>query len=329
MKANMPRRRTLAALVVLAALAGWATPALAAYPDRPITIIVPLPPGGPADTVARVVGQNLSEKLGQPVTIDNKPGALGMIGTEMGAHAKPDGYTIVMVSSGLAVVPAVQPQTVRFDIFKDLQPITFAVQVPMVVAASNGAPFKTMKEMVAYGKANPGKLSVGVSPGLGGSAHLMLERMRLDLGFDVVPVPYKGSAPAIQALLGNEVPVIIDTLAGLSSLIKDGKVTALATLTDRPTIAHPDIATIAQAGFPGYAADTWNGFAVPAGTPKDVVMLLHKEITAILGMPDVRDKILAIGLEPASNTPEEFSATLRRNFDFWSKTVRDANIKLE
>jgi tripartite-type tricarboxylate transporter receptor subunit TctC len=325
----MIRRYTIAALALLAALAGWGMPAMAAYPDRQITIIVPLPPGGPADTVARVVGQNLSERLGQPVMIDNKPGALGMIGTEVGARAKPDGYTIVMVSSGLAVVPAVQPQTVRFDIFKDLQPITFAVQVPMVIAASNAAPFKTMKEMVAYGKANPGKLSVGVSPGLGGSAHLMLERMKLDLGFDVVPVPYKGSAPAVQALLGNEVPVIIDTLAGLSSLIKDGKVTALATMTDKPTIAHPDIPTVAQAGFPGYAADTWNGFAVPAGTPKDVVMLLHKEITAILGMPDVREKILAVGLEPASNTPEEFSATLKRNFDFWSKTVKDANIKLE
>jgi tripartite-type tricarboxylate transporter receptor subunit TctC len=325
----MLKRRTTAALALLAMLAGWAAPALAAYPDRAITIIVPLPPGGPADTVARVVGQNLSERLGQPVTIDNKPGALGMIGTEMGARAKPDGYTIVMVSSGLAVVPAVQPQTVRFDIFKDLQPVTFAVQVPMVIAAGKDAPFKTMKEMVAYGKASPGKLSVGVSPGLGGSAHLMLERMKLDLGFDVVPVPYKGSAPAIQALLGNEVPVIIDTLAGLSPLIKDGKVTALATMTDKPTVAHPDIPTVAQAGFPGYAADTWNGFAVPAGTPKDVVALLLKEITAILALPDVREKILAVGLEPASNTPEQFAATLRRNFDFWSKVVKDANIRLE
>ena len=329
MATNRLRRRTIAVLAVLAALTGWSALALAAYPDRAINIIVPLPPGGPADTVARVVGQNLSEKLGQPVTIDNKPGALGMIGAEMGARARPDGYTIVMVSSGLAVVPAVQPQTVRFDIFKDLQPITFAVQVPMVIAASTNAPFKTMKEMGAYGKDHPGKLSVGVSPGLGGTAHLMLERMKLDLGFDVVPVPYKGSAPAIQALLGNEVPVIIDTLAGLSSLLKDGKVAALATLTDKPSIAHPDIPTIAQAGFPGYAADTWNGFAAPAGTPRDVVMLLHKEITAILAMPDVRDRILAVGLEPASNTPEDFSATLRRNFDFWSKVVKEANIKLE
>ncbi|MFZ5782496.1 MAG: Bug family tripartite tricarboxylate transporter substrate binding protein [Pseudomonadota bacterium] len=324
----MHKMRTAIMLALVAVVAAWAAP-VAAYPDRPITIIVPLPPGGPADTIARVVGQKLSERLGQPVTIDNKPGALGMIGAELGARAKPDGYTIVMVSSGLSVVPAVQPQTVRFDIFKDLQPVTFAVRVPMVIAANRSAPFKTMKEMVTYGKANPGKLSVGVSPGLGGSAHLLLERMKLDLGFDVVPVPYKGSAPAIQALLANEVPVIIDTLAGLSGLISDGKVVALATMTEKPTAAHPNIPTIAQAGFPGYAADTWNGFAVPAGTPPEVVMLLNKEIVSILDMPDVREKILAVGLEPASNTPQEFADNIRRNFDFWSKIVKDANIKLE
>lgn len=325
----MHKRRTTLALALGAAIAGWTVPAAAAYPDRPITIIVPLPPGGPADAIARTVGQKLSERLGQPVTIDNKPGALGMIGAELGAKARPDGYTIVMVSSGLAVVPAVQPQNVRFDIFKDLQPVTFAVRVPMVIAANKDAPFKSMKEMVAYGKARPGSLSVGVSPGLGGSAHLLLERMKLDIGLEVVPVPYKGSAPAIQALLANEVPVIIDTLAGLSGLINDGKVMALATMTEKPTLAHPAIPTIGDAGFSGYAADTWNGFAVPGGTPKDVVALLHKEITAILDMPDVKAKVLAVGLEPATNTPEEFTENLKRNFDFWSKIVKDANLKLE
>lgn len=325
----MHKRRMTFALALLAALAAWTAPAEAAYPDRAITIIVPLPPGGPADALARVVGQKLSERLGQPVKIDNRPGALGMIGAEMGAKARPDGYTIVMVSSGLAVVAAVQPQNVRFDIFKDLQPLTFAVRAPMVIAANNGAPFKTMKEMVAYGTAHPGSLSVGVSPGLGGSVHLMLERMKLSIGFDVVPVPYKGSAPAIQALLANEVPVIIDTLAGLSGLINDGKVIALATMTERPALAHPTIPTIADAGFPGYASDTWNGFALPAGTPQVIVTLLHKEITAILNMPDVRAKVIAVGLEPATNTPEEFTENLKRNFEYWSKIVKDANLKLE
>jgi tripartite-type tricarboxylate transporter receptor subunit TctC len=163
-------KKLLFALVALV----FALPVEAAYPERAISIIVPLPPGGPADTVARVIGARLSEKLGQPVTIDNKPGALGLIGAEIGARAKPDGYTIVMVSSGLAIQVATQPKTVKFDVHKDLQPLTYAVKVPMVFAANPSAPFKTMKEFVDYAKTRPGALSVGVSPGLGGTAHLTL-----------------------------------------------------------------------------------------------------------------------------------------------------------
>jgi tripartite-type tricarboxylate transporter receptor subunit TctC len=313
---------------LLLALA-FAFPAAAAYPERAITIVVPLPPGGPADTVARVVGQKLGERLGQPVTIDNKPGALGLIGAEIGAHAKPDGYTIVMVSSGLAIQVATQPKTVKFDVHKDLQPVTYAVKVPMVFAANPGAPFKTMKEFVDYAKTRPGAISVGVSPGLGGTAHLTLERMKLGVGLDVVAVPYKGSAPALQALLGNEVPVIIDTLAGMSGLIDDGKVRALAVLIDAPPINHETLPTIAASGFDGYAADTWNGFMVPGGTPKEIVALLHKEIVAILALPDVKAKILAVGLEPATNTPEQFTEAFDKAIATWTKVAADAKLKFE
>lgn len=319
-------KRILAGLVLALALA---LPAAAAYPERAITIVVPLPPGGPADTVARVVGQKLAERLGQPVTIDNKPGALGLIGAEIGAHAKPDGYTIVMVSSGLAIQVATQPRTVKFDVHKDLQPVTYAVKVPMVFAANPSAPFKTMKEFVDYARTKPGAMSVGVSPGLGGTAHLTLERMKLGVGLDVVAVPYKGSAPALQALLSNEVPVIIDTLAGMSGLIDDGKVRALAALTDTPPINHETLPTIAAAGFDGYAADTWNGFMVPGGTPKEIVALLHKEIVAILALPDVKAKILSVGLEPATNTPEQFTESFNKAIATWSKVAADAKLKFE
>ncbi len=307
----------------------FALPVQAAYPERAITIVVPLPPGGPADAVARVVGQKLSERLGQPVTIDNKPGALGLIGAEIGAHAKPDGYTIVMVSSGLAIQVATQPKTVKFDVHKDLRPVTYAVKVPMVFAANPSASFKTMKEFVDYAKTKPGTVSVGVSPGLGGTAHLTLERMKLGVGLDVVAVPYKGSAPALQALLSNEVPVVIDTLAGMSGLIDDGKVRALAALTDTPPINHEKIPTIAAAGFDGYAADTWNGFMVPGGTPKEIVALLHKEIVAILALPEVRERILAVGLEPATNTPEQFTASFDKAIATWTKVAADANLKFD
>lgn len=318
-------KRLLLALWALA----FALPVHAAYPERAISIIVPLPPGGPADTVARVIGQRLSERLGQPVTIDNKPGALGLIGAEIGARAKPDGYTIVMVSSGLAIQVATQPKTVKFDVHKDLQPLTYAVKVPMVFAANPSAPFKTMKEFVDYAKTKPGALSVGVSPGLGGTAHLTLERMKLGVGLDVVPVPYKGSAPALQALLANEVPVIIDTLAGMSGLIDDGKVRALAALTETPPINHEKLPTIAAAGFAGYAADTWNGFMLPGGTPKEIAAVLHKEIVAVLALPEIREKILAVGLEPATNTPEQFTESFDKAITTWTRLAADAHLKFE
>ena len=316
-------------LLALIAFAAFAPPAAAKYPERAISIIVPLPPGGPADSVARVVGQKLQERLGQPVTIDNKPGALGLIGAEIGAHAKPDGYTIVMVSSGLAIQVATQPKTVRFDVHKDLSPVTYAVKVPMVVATGPAAAFKTMQEFVDYAKTKPGQLSVGVSPGLGGTAHLTLERMKLGVGLDVVAVPYKGSAPAIQALLSGEVPAVIDTLAGMSGLIDDGKIRALAMLTDQPAVNHEKIPTIAAAGFPGYAADTWNGFMVPGGTPKEIVDVLHREIVAILALPEVKEKILAVGLEPATNTPEQFSQNFDAAIATWTKVAADAKLKFE
>lgn len=318
-------RMFLALLLATAA----ALPAQAAYPERKITIVVPLPPGGPADTVARIVAQKLQARLGQTVAVDNKPGALGLIGAEIGARARPDGYTIVMVSSGLAIQVATQPKTVRFDVHKDLQPLTYAVKVPMVFAANPTAPYATMKELVEYARTRPGTVSVGVSPGLGGTAHLTLERMKLGVGLDVVAVPYKGSAPAMQALLANEVPVVIDTLAGMSGLIDDGKVRALAVLTEQPAVNHTKIPTIAQSGFDGYAADTWNGFMLPGGTPKGIADLLHREIVAVLGLPDVKEKILAVGLEPATNTPEQFTESFNRSIALWSKVAADAKLKFE
>lgn len=316
-------------LLVAAALLAVASPAWAKYPERPITIIVPLPPGGPADTVARVIGQKLQERLGQPVTIDNRPGALGLIGAEIGARSKPDGYTVVMVSSGLAIQAATQPKTIRFDVHKDLVPVTYAVKVPMVVAAGVNQPFRTMKELVDYAKARPGQLSVGVSPGLGGTAHLTLERMKLGVGLDAVPVPYKGSAPAIQALLSGEVPAVIDTLAGMAGLIDDGKIRALAMLTETPAINHEKIPTIAAAGFPGYAADTWNGFMLPGGTPREIVGLLHDQIVAILALPEVKDKVLSVGLEPATNTPAQFSESFNASIATWTRVAAEAHLKFE
>ncbi len=333
----MPRRlaSVLALVATFAGLSGMGglsvQPAHAqdAYPERPITIVVPLPPGGPADSMVRIVAQKMGERLKQTVVVENKPGAAGLIGTEMVARARPDGYTIVLVNSALVLQSATQPQNIRFDIYKDLQPVTFAARVPMILAAGANAPFKTVKEMVEYSKANPGKLTVGVSPGKGGGGHLMLEKMKLGVGLNTEVVAYKGSAPAMQAVLGNEVPVVIDSLSGAAALIDSGKVRALAAFTETRPLANPGIPTIGEAGFPGYEIDGWNGFMVPGGTPMPIVRLLHREITAILDQPDVRQRIQALGVEPAPSTPEQFSATLTRGIATWTKVVKDSGLTLD
>jgi tripartite-type tricarboxylate transporter receptor subunit TctC len=319
----------VALLVLAAGLVPWTAGAQTGYPERAITIVVPLPPGGPADSMARVVAQKMQERLKQSVVVENKPGAAGLIGTETVARAKPDGYTLVLVNSALVLQSATQPQTIRFDVHKDLQPITYAVRVPMILAASAEAPFKTVKEMVEYSKTRPGALTVGVSPGKGGSGHLMLERMKLGVGLDTVVVAYKGSAPAMQALLGNEVPAVIDSLTGAAPHLASGRVRALASFTETRPSSSPQIPTIGEAGFPGYEIDGWNGFMAPGGTPQPIVRFLNREITEILQLPDVKAKIQAFGLEPAPNTPEQFADSLTRGIALWTKVVKEAGLTFD
>ena len=267
--------------------------------------------------------------MGVPVTVDNKPGAGGLIATEAGIRAKPDGYTILMINSGLVMMSATQPKNIRFDIHKDLQPITYAVRIPMAIMSNASAPFRTLDELVKYSKENPGKVSVGVTPGLGGSAHLALERMKLRDGMNAVAVPYKGSSLAVQALLSNEVSVIIDTLSGAAAQLEAGRLRGFAILSESRSPRYPSIPTIGEAGFPGYEADTWNGFALPAGTPREVVDRLHREITTTIELPDVKSRVLAVGLEPAFNTPEQFAANLRNGIELWTKVVRDAKLSFD
>ena len=282
--------------LALTALAAGVGPAEAGYPERPISIIVPLPPGGPADTVARVIGQKLQERLGQPVTIDNKPGALGLIGAEVGARARPDGYTVVMVSSGLAIQIATQPKTVHFDFRKDLAPLTYAVKVPMVVAAGPATPFRTMEELVAQGKSKPGSLSIGVSPGLGGTAHLTLERMRIGLGFDVVPVPYKGSAPMMGDMLGNQIAAGVGSVPDFIENHKGGRIRVVAVLGTQRQAALPDVPTFAELGLAGFEDLPYYGIFAPAGTPKAVTDRFGEALAKVLAMTDVRNRLSAMGL---------------------------------
>ncbi len=297
------------------------------YPSQPITLIVPFPAGGTGDAYARLIARNLSARLGQPVVVDNKPGASTVIGSEMVARAKPDGYTLLLTSSSLTTLPATNPASLRFEPLKDLTLITKAVYLPLVIAAGMNAPFRTVGEMVAWARANPGKLMVGVSPGVGSSAHLAFERLKVESKIDAVAVPYKGSAPAVQALLSGEVPVIVDAVSGTVPLMEAGKARALAVMTEKRMTGVPSVPTVAESGLLGYVADTWMGFSGPARLPADILKRLHGEIAEVMKMPDVRTRVIAMGMEPLVNTPEEFTSSWIENVNTWKRVAAESKAK--
>jgi tripartite-type tricarboxylate transporter receptor subunit TctC len=323
------RRRHLAvlgAIVLIANVTALVPVAQAAWPDRAITIIVPLPPGGPADSIARAIAQKLQERLGQPVVIDNKPGAGGMLGVELGARAKPDGYTIIMAGSSIVLVSAIDPKAMRIDIRKDLQPITIVSKLPLLFSTSPTAPFSTFKEFVAYAKANPGRVSVGVSPGLSTSAHVLLERIKFELGIDVVPIPYKGSAPALMALISGEVPAILDYLPTAGPFITSGKIKPMVLMTDARNSSFSQIPSIVELGYPGFSVDAWNSLMLPAGTPKEIVARLHREVVDLIKSPEMKAKFFDLGQESGGNTPEQFAEMIRSSEEMWTKIIRDAKL---
>jgi tripartite-type tricarboxylate transporter receptor subunit TctC len=321
---NLFLRAHLVAALLLIVPAG----VLHAQPaNQVITLVVPFPAGGTGDTFARLIGQHLSSRLGKVVVVDNKPGASTVIGSEAVVRSKPDGNTLLLASSSLTTLPATNPASLRFDPLKDLTLITKAVQLPLVIAVRSDAPFRSVAEMIAFAKANPGKLNVGVSPGLGSSAHLAFERFKVESRIDATAVPYKGTAPAVQALLSGEVMVIIDAVAGTIPQVDAGKARALAVMSDRRMSGVPNIPTVAESGLPGFEADTWMGFAAPARLPADLVKRLHEELAAIMALPDVRSKVISLGMEPVMNTPEEFRKVWLENVASWKKVASEANVK--
>lgn len=298
------------------------------WPQRAITIVVPTPAGGSADVLARDVAQRLSERLKQPVLVDNKPGAGGVLGVELVARARPDGYTIAMASSSVVLATAVDPKSVRFDISKDLIPLTMTGKIPMLLAAANDAPYSNFREFVAYAKANPGKVSVCVTPGLFGTAHVLVERIKLEMGVDVVPVPYKGSGPAMLALGSGEIQVCMDNISGVGQMIGAGKAKALALMTAQRNPLLPNAQTIAEQGFPDLVVETWNGFMVPAKTPPEITKRLERELVDIMREPAIVARVKSLGQEPVSNSGEEFGQVIRTGLTMWTRVIRQANLKV-
>jgi tripartite-type tricarboxylate transporter receptor subunit TctC len=318
----------------LLSLAGAAAADLAApqwtwaqsYPARPVRLIVPYAAGGPTDVFARIVAQKLSDSLGKQFYVENVVGASGNIGIGRGAKAAADGYTMLIVPTNYVVNPALFG-TVPYDAMKDFDPVTLAVTSPMIISVHPSLP-RSVSELIALIKANPGKYSYA-SGGTGSPGHLVGEQFRIQLGLDLVHVPFQSAGLAVQSAIGNHTPICIVSPAPTVPQVRDGKLSALAVTRKVRSQALPNIPTMAESGYPDIEGENWFGFIVPAGTPKEVVALLHREIVRLGTLPDVTEKLSALGFEPVGNTPAEFASQIKRELPKWSKLVRDANIKAE
>ncbi|MEH2513830.1 tripartite-type tricarboxylate transporter receptor subunit TctC [Nitrobacteraceae bacterium AZCC 1564] len=317
-----------ASLVAAGMLVGASTASFAgAWPTRTIKFIVPFPAGGATDTIARVYADKLSEALKQPVVVDNKPGAGTAIAAEYVATSEPDGYTIALAPAAqLAILPHIN-SNIRFDPFKSFAPVSLLASVPYVVAASPNTPITNVKELIAAAKKDPGKLTYS-SCGPGTMCHLSGEMFKSQTGTDLLHVPFKGSAPAINALIGDQVNLAFDTLTVLAPQIRDGKVKGLAITSRERSPQLPNVPTAVEAGLPDYSLESWFGLVVPAATPADIVQRLNAEIVRIGNLPDVRERLGAQGLTVTTNTPEEYAQLIRTDYARWGKVVDSAGAQI-
>ena len=312
-----------AALVLVGAPAALAQ----GYPQRPLRIVVPYAAGGSTDILARMIGQQLTAVLGQPVVIDNRTGAGTLIATEIVARAAPDGYTLLMATPPLTIAPALYAK-LPFNVERDFAPITNIAATSNVLVVHPSIPAQNVKELVALAKTHPGTYTFG-SSGVGGASHLAVELFRSMAGIELVHVPYKGGALAVTDLLGGRLALMFANLTTVQGHIKIGKVRALAIGTAQRSAVVPDLPTIAAAGVPGYEANNWNGVAAPAGTPRAVIARLQREIKTIVDAPEMRERLLQSAFEPIADTPAEFARYLAAERVKWGKVVREAHVKPE
>jgi len=309
-------------------LTTFATAQPAAYPDKPIRIVVAYTPAGATDILARTVGQKLTEAWGQSVIIDNRPGANGNIGTEYAAKATADGYTLLMVTAGTHGINPGLYRKLGFDAVKDFAAVSLVAMVPNILVVNNAVPAKDLKEFIAYVKANPGKFNYG-SPGTGSTAHLSMELFKTMTGTQMVHIPYKGSAGVLADLIGGQIVVTMDNMPPYVPQVKAAKIRALAVSTNHRSPAVPDVPTVAEAGVPGYDSGAWFGLVAPANTPKEIVNKLSRETARILKLPDVSARLSDLGAEPVGGTPEQFSAHIKSEIAKWAKVIKDANVELQ
>lgn len=295
------------------------------YPVKSIRMIVPFTPGGGTDILARTIGQKLAESLGQPVVIDNRPGAGGTIGAEMAARAAPDGYTLLMVSASYAVNATLYK--LSFDPIEDLAPVTQVASVPFVLTATPSLPVANVRELIALARAKPDSINYG-SSGNGSSPHLAGELLKLMAGIDLLHIPYKGGGPAVTDQMGGRVHLMFNTILQSLPLLTTGKLKALAVGSPTRSPAAPDIPTIAESGVPGYDFTNWFGVLAPAATPKPIVVMLQREIAKLLSSAELRQRLAAEGAETVGSTPEAFAQLIRADVEKYAKIVQAAKVKI-
>lgn len=296
------------------------------YPNRPIRLIVPFPPGGGTNTVARLVGQKLSESWVQPVVVDNRGGGNTVIGTEALVKSAPDGYTIILVSTAHVTTPLLI--STPYDAIKDFAPIATVIKSELVLVLHPSVPASNLQEFIALAKSMPGKLNYATS-GIGNPTHLATELFNIMAGVKTQHIPYKGSGPAVSDLLGGQVQLYFTIPINAVAHVKSGKLKAIAISGESRLSSLPQVPTFTEAGLPGYEVQGWFGLLAPAGTSKSIIDKLSGEVAAILAIPDVREKIVGQGLEPFIATPERFAALIRADFEKYGRIVKTANIKME
>ena len=321
-----PRRQFLHLAAGAAVLPAFAPMVLAqTYPSRPVRVIVPAAAGGPSDIIGRLLAQKLSEAWGKQFIVENIPTGAGNVGAGLVAKAPSDGYTILIPSSGVVVNPSLYAK-LPYDTIRDFAAVTLAAASPHVLTVNPTVPAKTVQELISLVKANPGKYSYA-SPGTGTTGQLAGELFRLSLNLDIMHVPFNGAAPAITSTVGGHTPMMFGALPGAAPSIKEGQLRALAVTSDKRDPSFPDVPTLAEAGVPDQESEFIQTVFVPNGTPKEIIDKLYREISRIVLLPEIKDRLATIGYTPVGNTPEEFSAQLKRDIARWAKVIRDAGIK--
>jgi tripartite-type tricarboxylate transporter receptor subunit TctC len=312
----------VAALPTLSRVAGAQS-----YPDRPVRVIVPYAPGGPTDVITRLLAQKLSERMGKQFYVENMGGGGGNIAMGRAARTASDGYTLLMVNPSYVINPTLYHK-VPYEFEKDFDPVTLAVATTLVLTVHPSVPAHSVKDLIALIKANPGKYSYA-SPGTGTPGHLVGEMFRLSLGLDLVHVPFNSAGLAVGSAVAGHTPICFASPSPAAQQVIEGKLRGLAVTSKTRSQALPDLPTTAEAGYPAVAGDNWQAVVVPAGTPKKIIAILHREIVKIIALPDIRERLLVLGFEPVASTPEEFATRAKVEFENWAKVIQASNIKVQ